>query len=74
MKYKKYKNKLMNIMRFRKNDYYNKQLLEYRTNAQGTWKVLNSIIKNVTGKLEYPHFFKIKNNQPIMTKIKETTN
>lgn len=39
-KYKKYKNKLTNIMRITRKDYYNKLLEKHKNNTQGTWKLL----------------------------------
>ncbi len=56
-KYKIYKNKLISIIRFSKKDYYNKLLDKHKNNIQTTWKVLNSIIKKNTGKVDYPNYF-----------------
>lgn len=44
-KYKKYKNKLVSIMRTCKRDYFHKLLEEQKQNIKGTWKVINTIIK-----------------------------
>ncbi len=55
-KYKIYKNKL-SIIRFSKKDYYNKLLDKHNNNIQTTWKVLNSIIKKNTGKVDYPNYY-----------------
>ena len=45
-RYKKYKNKLTQIIRFNKRSYYHDLLVQHKNNIQGTWKVLNSIIRN----------------------------
>ncbi len=55
--YNIYINKLRSIIRSSKNDYYNKLLDKHKNNIQTTWKVLNSIIKNNTGKIDYPNYF-----------------
>ncbi len=55
-KYKIYKNKLISIIRSSKKDYYNKLLDKHKNNIQSTWKVLNSIIKKNTGKIDYPNY------------------
>ena len=44
------KDKLIKIMRCNKKEYYSKLLEENKSNIQGTWKVLNNIIKKVLGK------------------------
>lgn len=56
-KNKIYKNKLISILRFSKKDYYLKLLYRYKSNTQATWKVLNIIIKEYTGKIDYPNYF-----------------
>ena len=45
-KYKSYKNKLTSILRFCEKEYYNKLLVKEKNSTKGTWKILNSIIKN----------------------------
>lgn len=45
-KYKRYKNKLTNIMRTCKKDYYYRLLDINKSNIKGIWNVLNSIIRN----------------------------
>ena len=72
-KYKRYKNKLISIMRHSKKEYYHKQLELHKNNTQGIWKVLNGIIKKHSGKINYPKYF-IKNNQSIITETQETAN
>ena len=72
-KYKKYKNKLTSILRINKKDFFNKQLVQYRNDTRGTWKVLNNIIKKGTGKSDYPDHFH-KNNRSLITDTKETAN
>lgn len=56
-------------MRTNKKVYYHQLLNQYRSNIQGTWKVLNSMIKKGTGKTEYPNFYKKDNT--IIDKAKE---
>ena len=43
-KYKKYKNKLTNILRNCEKDYYSQILENHKNNIKETWKVLNSIV------------------------------
>lgn len=64
-KYKEYKNKLVNIIRNSKKEYYTKLLIEHKQNIQGTWKVLNSVIHKRKYKGEYPNHF-IKDNRIII--------
>ena len=61
-KYKTYKNKLIKIMRNSKRNYYSKILEDNKNNIINTWKVLNEIIKNRTGKPGYPSYFLNSNN------------
>jgi hypothetical protein len=71
-RYKTYKNKLIRIIRFNKKEYYHRLLEQQRSNIQGTWKILNSIIKKGTGKKDYPMYFTKENI--IMDKSKEIAN
>lgn len=57
-KYKKYKNKLTNIMRTCKKDYYNKLLEHNKGNTKGLWSVLNTIIRSGSRVSSYPAHFK----------------
>ena len=63
-KYKTYKNKLTNIMRNCKKDYYNKLLENHKHNIKGIWNILNSIIRNKSRQINYPQYF-IENNKII---------
>ena len=56
-RYKLYKNKLVNIIRANKKDYYQKQLEQHKGNIQATWKTLNSIIKKGKSTSGYPNYF-----------------
>ena len=56
-KYKKYKNKLTNIIRTCRKDYYSKLLDSNKNNVKGIWNILNSIIKNKSGQVNYPQYF-----------------
>lgn len=66
-KYKKYKNKLTNIMRHCKKEYYNQLLEQNKSNTQGTWNVLNSIIKKGVKKSDFPNYFTTNENVDIST-------
>uniref|UniRef100_A0A8C6M161 Reverse transcriptase domain-containing protein n=1 Tax=Nothobranchius furzeri TaxID=105023 RepID=A0A8C6M161_NOTFU len=62
-KYKRYKNKLINIVRSCKREYFIKKLEHNRNNIKGIWKVLNGVIRKETGNNNYPqHFIERKNN------------
>ena len=54
-KYKKYKNKLIKIMRTCKREYYCK--LNNKNNMKGIWNILNSIIRKGTKQSNYPQHF-----------------
>ena len=56
-KYKKYKNKLTDILRVAKQDYYSKLLDRNKKDSKGMWNVLNNIIKKNSGKISLPKFF-----------------
>lgn len=56
-KYKKYKNKLTNIMRICKKEHYHKILDNNKNNIRGIWKLLNNIIRNGSGQVHYPQYF-----------------
>ncbi len=56
-KYKKYKNKLTNLMRIRKKEYYKEILENNKNNIKGIWNILNSIIRNGSGQINYPKYF-----------------
>ena len=64
LKYKKYKNKLTNIMRSCKKEYYNKLVEKNKNNSKGIWNILNSIIRKGTANNKYPDYF-IDNNKTI---------
>lgn len=68
-RYKKYKNKLTNIIRKSKKDYYYKILDQHKSNIQGTWKILNSIIKKGTSNINLPNH--INKNNTIIDRPKE---
>lgn len=48
-KYKKYKNKLTNILRKTKKDYYNKLIETKKFDVREMWKILNKVIKKSSG-------------------------
>ncbi len=63
-RYKTYKNKLINIIRNCKKEYYNKLLENNKHNIKGIWNILNSIIRNKTRQIDYPKYF-IENDKII---------
>ena len=71
-RYKIYKNKLTNIIRNSKKDYYHKLLEQHKNNIQGTWKILNGIIKKGNVKPSYPNF--VKKDNTIIESANEIAN
>ena len=76
LKYKKYKNKLLNIMRACKKDYYTRLVDKNKNNIKGIWNILNSVIRNKPAELTYPDVFeyrdrKITNMNDIVMLIRE---
>ena len=57
MKYKTYKNKLTQIMRRSKKDYFNKQIEKNKDNNKGLWATLNNIIRKGSAQPKYPNHF-----------------
>lgn len=55
-KYKMYKNKLTNIIRTSRKEYYNEILNNNKNGIKGTWDILNNIIKN-SSRQGYPQYF-----------------
>jgi len=62
VKYKKYKNKLTDIIRKCKQDYYNKLLDSNKNNTKGLWNILNSLITNKSRINNYPQYFREEDN------------
>ena len=62
-KYKVYKNKLINIIRISKKEYYKKILDDNKNNIKGIWNILNSIIRNSPRLISYPKYFIDKDNE-----------
>uniref|UniRef100_A0A3Q3EXG8 Reverse transcriptase domain-containing protein n=1 Tax=Labrus bergylta TaxID=56723 RepID=A0A3Q3EXG8_9LABR len=56
-KYKKYRNKLTNIMRNCRKEYYSKLLDKNKNNSKGLWTILNSVIGNGSRQVKYLHDF-----------------
>ena len=69
-KYKKYKNKLVSIIRNSKKLYFYTLLEQQKQNMQGTWKVLNKIIKKTNNKQECQSHF-INDNEDLIRNPKE---
>lgn len=57
IRYKRYKNRLTNILRYSKKEYYMKQLDINRNNNKRLWEILNSVIKRGTGQKNDPKYF-----------------
>lgn len=62
-KYKKYRNKLTDIIRSSKQLFYRKILYENKNNIKGTWDILNRLIKQGSSKSSYPDYFVDKNGK-----------
>lgn len=60
-KYKKYKKKLISILRKSKKEYYNSWLVNNKNNTREIWKILNNVIKNNICQDNYPNYFIIDN-------------
>lgn len=57
IKYKRYKNKLIDIIRKCKKEYYNNLLENNKNDSKGTWNIINKIIRKSTNKPSYPNYF-----------------
>ncbi|XP_035986589.1 uncharacterized protein LOC118560057 [Fundulus heteroclitus] len=57
VKYKWYKNKLTNILRSCKREYYNKLLEGNKNNIKGIWTILNSIVRKESKGIKLPEYF-----------------
>lgn len=61
--YKNYKNKLNHSLRIAKRLYYEKKLIDSKSNIKNTWKILNEIINKKNRKSKLPSTFKINNQE-----------
>lgn len=68
-RYKKYKNKLVWIIRRHKKEYYGDLLNKNRNNMKATWGIINNVIKSDKIKSALPNYF-VKNNYDIDDKTK----
>ena len=59
--YKKYKNKLSHSLRISKRLYFEKKLDNYKSNAKGTWKILNEVLNRRKKNSDLPSSFIIGN-------------
>jgi hypothetical protein len=57
-KYKKYKNKLISIIRISRKEYYKNKLDRNKDNIKGIWNILNSIIRDGVKQNSLPKYFK----------------
>ena len=73
-KYKRYKNKLIDIIRNCKKEYYNKLLDMNKNNVKGTWKILNKIIKNNTNSNYIDYIMENEKTIDNMTEVVEGFN
>ena len=58
VKYKKYKNKLISIIRISRKEYYKNKLDRNKDNIKGIWNILNSIIRDGVKQNSLPKYFK----------------
>uniref|UniRef100_A0A3P9M519 Reverse transcriptase domain-containing protein n=1 Tax=Oryzias latipes TaxID=8090 RepID=A0A3P9M519_ORYLA len=63
IKYKKYKNKLTQIIRTCKKEYYGKLLEENKSNIKKTWGILNTILRKGNKEDSYPKYFISKSEE-----------
>ena len=59
-KYKRYKNKLILILRFEEKKYYNDQIRLKTKDIKGTWSILNKVVNNKN---------KVNHHQPVSLEI-----
>ena len=71
-KYKRYKNKLIHMIRTSKKEYFNNMLENHKNNAKGLWSVLNKIIKKGAMSTDYPQCF--NDNGKTITKLSDIAN
>lgn len=57
IRYERYKNKLMNILKYSK-----KELGNNRNNIKRSWEILNSVIKHGAGLNNHPTYFSVSMN------------
>jgi hypothetical protein len=57
LRYKLYKNKLTNIKRICKKQFFSKLINDNKDNIKGTWRVLNQLIRKTNSTTEYPDKF-----------------
>ena len=62
-KYKKYKNKLTSVIRSAEKIYYENKFKATEGNMRQTWKIINTMLQDVTGSNSTSNNFKIINNQ-----------
>lgn len=70
--YKRYKNKLTNILRQSEKDYYNKVLSYHKNDIKATWKVLNKLINSKCSNSGLPNSF--THNDKVISDKKEIAN
>lgn len=62
-KYKTYKNKLVNILRISRKEYYKNMLDSNKHNMRKIWNIINSATKNDHKPRTYPEYFNINNKE-----------
>lgn len=67
VRYKKYKNKLVGIIRRQKKDYYTTLLDKNKNSTKDTWSIINSVMQKGKIKTKFPNKF-TKNNDDICNK------
>ena len=68
-KYREYRNKLQQILRRHKEDYYKRKCMDYRRNLSKLWKVINKITHKMNDKSSAVEYLKIDNIDHYETKM-----
>uniref|UniRef100_A0A1A8GC74 Helentron 4 helitron-like transposon replicase/helicase/endonuclease n=1 Tax=Nothobranchius korthausae TaxID=1143690 RepID=A0A1A8GC74_9TELE len=71
-KYKKYKNKLVSIIKRQKKEYYSKLLEDNKNNTRATWGIINNVIKRNKIASTVPNYF--ENGQSEISDTSEIVN
>uniref|UniRef100_A0A8C6MKE1 Reverse transcriptase domain-containing protein n=1 Tax=Nothobranchius furzeri TaxID=105023 RepID=A0A8C6MKE1_NOTFU len=71
-RYKKYKNKLVTIIRKQKKEYYGELLNKNKDNIKTTWGIINNVINRDNTNARLPNYF-VKDNKDIY-EVKEISN
>ena len=61
LRYKIYRNKLKQILRKAKEDYYRNKCTEYRQNSSRLWKMINKLTNKINDKTDIIEYLKVEN-------------